>query len=82
MTFSSCSEQGLLSICSVRASHCGGFSCHGAQALGAEASVVEMHRLSCWEARGIFPDQGSNQRLLHKQADSTREVPELTFYSN
>ena len=32
--FSSCSEQGLLSSCGVRASHCGGFSCCRAQALG------------------------------------------------
>ena len=31
--FSSCGEQGLLSSCSVRASHCGGFFCCGAQAL-------------------------------------------------
>ena len=33
--FSSCSERGLLFI--VRASHCGGFSCCGAQALGTRA---------------------------------------------
>ena len=32
--------------CSVRASHCGGLSCCGAQALGAWASVVVAHRLS------------------------------------
>ena len=25
--FSNCSEQGLLSSCDMRASHCGGFSC-------------------------------------------------------
>ena len=30
----SCGEQGLLSSCSSKASHCGGFSCHGAWALG------------------------------------------------
>ena len=30
--FASCSEWGLLS-CDVRSSHCGGFSCFGAQAL-------------------------------------------------
>ena len=29
--FSSCSEQGLVSSCGARASHCSGFSCHGAQ---------------------------------------------------
>ena len=32
--FSSCGEQGLLSSCSAWASHCGGFSCCGAQAVG------------------------------------------------
>ena len=32
--------------CCVRASHCGGFSCCGAQALGARASVVAAHGLS------------------------------------
>ena len=34
-------ERGLLTLhCSVRASHCGVFSCCGARALGARASVV------------------------------------------
>ena len=37
--FSSCSEWGLL-CCGERASHCGGFSCCGAWALGSRASVV------------------------------------------
>ena len=32
--FSSCSERGLLTICSMQAPHCNGFSCCGAQALG------------------------------------------------
>ena len=32
--FSSCGEQGLLSSCGGRASHCSGFSCCRAQALG------------------------------------------------
>ena len=32
--FSSCGEQGLLSSCSVQASHCSDFSCCGAWALG------------------------------------------------
>ena len=32
--FSSCGKRGLFSICSVRASHCGGFSSCGAQAPG------------------------------------------------
>jgi len=58
--FSSCTEWGLLSSCSVRSSHYGGFSCCRAQALGTRASVVVVHRLSCSEACGIFPDHGSN----------------------
>ena len=32
--FSSCSKQGLLCSCGTQASHCGGFSCFGAWALG------------------------------------------------
>ena len=32
---------------------------------GAEASVVAGHRLSCFVACGIFPDQGSNSCPLH-----------------
>ena len=52
------------------ASHCSGFSCCGAQALSARASVVVAHWLSCSMACGIFPDQGSNPCLLHWQADS------------
>ena len=43
--FSSCSEWGLLSSCGTRASHCGGFSCCGAQAPGVQASVVVAHGL-------------------------------------
>ena len=38
--FSSCGEQELLSSCGAWASHCSGFSCCGARALGAWASVV------------------------------------------
>ena len=58
-------------------SHCGGFSCCGAWALGAQASVVWLagsvvvaHGLSCSTARGIFPDQGSNPCPLNWQVDS------------
>ena len=46
--------------CGVRASHCGGFSCCGAQALQCTGSVVVAHGLSCSVACGIFLDQGSN----------------------
>ena len=56
---------------------CSGFSlwwllCCGctARALGAQASVVVAHGLSCSAVRGIFPDQGSNPCPLHWQADS------------
>ena len=38
--FSSCGERGVALRCAAQASHCGGFSCCGAQALGAWASVV------------------------------------------
>ena len=44
--FSSCSEQGATLGCGARASHCGGFSCCGAQALSARASVVAARGLS------------------------------------
>ena len=43
--FSSCSEQGLLSSGNVQASHCGGFSCCEAHALGTWTSVVVAVRL-------------------------------------
>ena len=61
---SSCGEQGLLSSCGAWVSHCGGFSCCGAQTLGALASVAAAcglsscgsraleHRLSSW-AHGL-----------------------------
>ena len=32
--------------------------------------ICAVHRLSCSEACGIFPDQGLNPRLLHWQVDS------------
>ena len=68
--------------CGVWTSHCSGFSCRGARALGPQASVVVArrlqstgsvvvaHGLSCSAACGIFPDQGSNPCPLHWQADS------------
>ena len=62
--FSGCSEWGLLS--SFSTSHCCGFSCLGAQALGAQASEVAclgsevvVHRLSCHMAgRLLVPRPG------------------------
>ena len=44
--FSSCGERGATLGCSVRASHCGGFSSCRAWALGARASVVVARGLS------------------------------------
>ena len=84
-TFSGCGEWGLLSSFGPRASYCSGFSSCGAQALGAQASVLTacwlqklqhmgsvllVHRLWCSAACGIFPEQGLNPRPLHWQADS------------
>ena len=79
----SCGEQGLLSSCGGQASHCGGFSCYTAQALGPSGCsswtprlestglVVEAHGLSCSSAWGIFLDQGWNTDgiRLHWQMD-------------
>ena len=69
--------------CGAWASHCSGFSCCRAWALGVQASVVVARGLSnagsvvvarglsCSAACGIFPDQGSNPCPLHWQADSS-----------
>ena len=79
---SSSLRAGTTLCCSVWASHCGGFSCCRAQALGAPASIVVAgglsscglqaleHRHVGSAACGIFPDQGSNPCPLHWQADS------------
>ena len=37
---------------------------HGLSSCGTQASVVVAHGLSCSVACGIFPDQGSNPRAL------------------
>ena len=57
-----------------RASHCRGFSCCRAWALGHTGSAVAVLGLSCPEACGIFLDQGSNLSPLRRQVDST-ELP-------
>ena len=79
--FSSCGEWRTLR-CSVRASHCSGFSCCRAQAVGCRGFrscsslalmlrlIVAVHELSCSTAYGIFPDRGSNPCLLYWQEDS------------
>ena len=69
---------GVYSSMGAQASHCGGFSCCEARALGAQASVVAApglstgasHGLSCSVACGIFLDQGSNLCPLQGQVDS------------
>ena len=78
--FSSCGEWGLVSSCGGWASHCSGFFCYGASALGTQASafvacssvVVVLNRcgLSCSTVRGIFLDQRWNPCPLHWQVDS------------
>ena len=67
--------------CGAQACDCNGFSCCGARALGQTGSVavipglqstgsgVVVHGLSCSMACGIFPEQGLNLCLLHRQVD-------------
>ena len=57
-TFSSCVEWGATVHCGVKVSHCGGFSCCGAQALEHMGSVSVMHGLSCPAACGILKRPG------------------------
>ena len=70
-----CLQQGGAS-CGAWASHCRGFSCCRAWALGQMAyshysSQALEHRLcSCSKACGIFPDQGSNPCPLYWKEDS------------
>ena len=69
----------------VQAPNFGGFSCHGARALGCAGfsrygswaqwwwfpgSTAVAHGLSCLAVCGIFPDQGLKPCPLHGQADS------------
>ena len=59
-SFFSCDEWELFSSCAEHASHRDGFSYCGTWVLGLWASGVVVHGLSCSEACGISPDQGSN----------------------
>ena len=90
---SSCSERGwgLHSSCGAQASHCGGFSCCRAQALGQAGfslqsidSIAVAHGLGCSSACGIFPDEGSNPPLLHWQVSylplSHQGSPSVAFW--
>ena len=67
--FSSCGEWGLLSSCSARPSHCGGFSCCRAQALE-QSSVAVLHKLSCPQACGILSNQEWHPCPLYWQESS------------
>ena len=67
--FSDCSEQGLIFVV-VHGLLIAVASVVEYRLWGMWASVVVAHRLSCPEAHGIFPDQGSNPCSLHWQADS------------
>ena len=83
---SSCGEQGLRFSCGVWTSNCGGFSCCAAQAVGMGASVLwysglVLWVLSCPLARGIFPNQRSNQCPLHWQMDPEPLDPQGTPWS-
>ena len=81
MSLPQCSKQGLLSGCGAQASHCSGFSCGGAGALGhpgsavvaprfqSMAAVVVVPGLSSSAAGGIFLDQGLNLGPPHWQVD-------------
>ena len=51
--FSSCGERGATLRCGARASHYRGFSCCGARALGAWASVVVVCGLSSYGSRAL-----------------------------
>ena len=64
----SCDEQEVLCSCGAQVSYCSCFSrCR--EGAPRQAGVV-VQGLSCSVACEIFLDQGSNQYLLHWQADS------------
>ena len=61
--------------CGVRASHCGGFSCCGARALGTQASVVVARGLnSCgfWALERRLSSRGAQAQLLRGMRDLPR----------
>ena len=72
--FSSCGERGLLFV-AVRGLFTGGFSCCGARALGARASVVVAHRLSScglWALERKLSSCGTRAWLLRGMWDLPR----------
>ena len=63
------------SSCGARASHCGGFSCCRARALGAWASVVVAHGLSRCGSQALersLSSCGTRAQLLHGMWDLPR----------
>ena len=79
--FSNCSKQELLFI-GVWASHCGGFSCCRARALGAWASVVVACGLSSCGSRALehrFSSCGARAQLLRGMWDPPRPGIEPVF---
>ena len=63
---------GLLSSCCVWASHCNGFSCYGAQAVGEWVSVVVAHGLSSCSSRALehrLKSCGAWTQLLRSMLD-------------
>ena len=65
-------QAGATLCCGVQASHCGGFSCCGARALGTWASVVVAHGLSScglWALERRLSSCGAQDQLLHGMWD-------------
>ena len=67
-TFSSCSQQELLSSCCVQPSHWCSYFCCRAQTLEHRLSTC-VAQACCSETRGILADQGSNLCPMHWQVD-------------
>ena len=68
-------RMGATLLCGAWASHCSGFSCHGARALGARASVVVARRLSScglWALECRLSSCGAWAQLLHSMWDLPR----------
>ena len=65
----------MFSGCGTWASHCGGFSRRGAQALGTVSSVAETHRLSClvaYEILALRPEMEPTSPALEGRFLTTR----------
>ena len=69
--------------CGAWASHCGGFSCCGARALGVQASVVVAHGLSSCGSQALehrLSSCGAWAQLLHSMWDLPGLGPEPLFW--